>query len=168
MRSKNNSYLKLKDYFKELVEDSNFLNSFSGYFQRELQNKEGNDELTEPYLAIFDYSVGLSGPEQNTISVRKLTFAIIFNNVPEDDFELQYKAIDEAEEMVLQVLAKIRYDSSIEEHFLHNSFIKDSVTIEPVELNEKSFGSVGYVELKNNKSLKLLPEKWKSINNICN
>lgn len=163
MKSQSNSYLKLKDYFENIVDQSTFINSFAGYFQKELKNKESNDELTEPYLAIFDYSVGLSGPDQNTIAVRKISFAIIFNNIPEDDFELQYKAIDDAEEMALQVLARIRNDSGNDEHFLFNSFIKDSVTIEPIELNAKSYGSVAYLEIKTNKSLNLDVERWSDL-----
>ncbi|UKB81268.1 hypothetical protein [Chryseobacterium sp. MEBOG07] len=168
MKNQNNSYLNLKDYFEKLVENSTFLNSFAGYFNRELLNKEANDELNEPYLAIFDYSIGLKGPEQNTISVRKLTFAIIKNNVPEDDFQLQYKAIDDSEDMVLQVLSRIRNDSQNPAHFLYNSFLKDSVSIEPVELNANSYGSVCYLEFQNNKSLQFKKESWKDIENICN
>lgn len=168
MESKRNSYLKMKDYFAYLVFQSTFLNSFVGYFRRELLNKDSNDELTEPYLAIFDYRLGLSGPPQNTISVRKLRFAIMFNNIPSDDFDLQYKAIDDAEEMILQVIARIKHDSEQQEHFLYNSLIKESIDISEVELDLRSFGSECYIEFKNNKSLSFDRTKWKDIKQTCN
>lgn len=168
MENQNNSYLKMKNYFAELVENSKDINSFSGYSSAELKTKEANDELEEPYLAIFDYSLGLSGPEQNTISVRKLSFAVVFNNIPEDDFELQYKAKDDAEDIVLQVLAMIKHHSSINDHFLYNSFMKDSVEVDELDLNARSFGSVCYLELKNNKALKLQKERWNYVPDNCN
>lgn len=168
MEDQSNSYLKMKNYFEELAENSKDINSFSGYSNTELKTKESNDELEEPYLAIFDYSLGLSGPEQNTISVRKLSFAVVFNNVPEDDFELRYKAIDDAEDIVLQVLAMIKHHSSIKNHFLYNSFMKDSVEIDDLELNAKSFGSVCYLELKNNTALKLQKDRWNFVPDNCN
>ena len=167
MQRENNSYLKMKDYFENLTKQSNFLNSFVGYFQRELITKDSNDQLDEPYLAIFGYSLGLSGPEQNTISVRKIRFAIMYNNVAEDDFIKQYEAVDNAEKLSLKVLARIRWDASKEDHFLYNAFMKESVQIEPTEINLKSFGAECYLELKNSQSLKLEADDWKDIDNIC-
>jgi len=167
MQRETNSYFKLKDYFENLTKSSQFIKSFAGYFRRELLNKEASDDLDAPYLTIFGYSLGLSGPEQNTISVRKIRIGIMYNNVPEDDFEAQYRAIDNAESHLLKILARIRWDSSQENHFLYNSFIKDSVEISPVELTLNSFGSECYLELKNSQSLKLEADDWKDIDSIC-
>ncbi|WP_300685858.1 hypothetical protein [Chryseobacterium sp.] len=165
MKNQDNSYLKMKNYFQEIVENSVDINSFSGFSSTELKTREANDELTQPYLAIFDYSMGLSGPDQNTISVRKLSFAIVYNNIPEDDFDLQYQAIDNAEDIVLQVLAMIKHHSGLEKHFLFNSFIKESVDIDDLELNSTSYGSVCYLELKNNRTLRLDKNRWLTIEN---
>jgi hypothetical protein len=156
----NNSYLKLKDYFKDLVEKSVHVKSFVGYFQRELMQKDGGDELESPYLAIYGYGNTLSGPEQNTISVRKISFAVMYKGVPNDNIELQYQAVDNAEEIVKKFLSRIRMDSYNPEHFLYKAFIKEGTEISPVELSITSFGSEVSLEFKNNQSLKMNPEDW--------
>lgn len=55
---KSNSYLQLKNYFEELVQNATFLENFAGYFRRELVQKDSNDELSAPYLALFNYGMG--------------------------------------------------------------------------------------------------------------
>lgn len=157
---KNNSYLKLKNYFKDLVEKSIHVKSFVGYFQRELAQKDGGDELDSPYLAIYGYGNTLSGPEQNTISVRKLSFAVMYKGIPDDDLELQYKAVDDAEEIINIFLARIRMDSNDPEHFLYNAWNKEGTEISPVELSISAFGSEVSLEFKNNQFLKMHPEDW--------
>ena len=163
----NNSYLKLKDYFKDLVEKSVHVKSFVGYFQRELMQKDGGDELKSPYLAIYGYGNTLSGPEQNTISVRKISFAVMYKGVPNDDIELQYQAVDNAEEIINKLLSRIRVDSYNPEHFLYKAFKKEGTEISPVELSTTSFGSEVSLEFKNNQSLKMNPEDWNDNPAIC-
>lgn len=160
MTSESNSYLKMKDYFESLVNKSVHVKSFAGYFQRELVNLDAGDELSSPYLALFNYELGLSGPEQNTISVRKFSFAIMYKNVPEDDLEAQYSAIDQAEEIILKFLARIRLDAADSGHFLYRAFRKDNILITPVELSLSAFGSECTIEFQNNQALKALPEDW--------
>lgn len=164
----NNGYLEIKHYFKQLVENSNFLKDFSGYFNRELQNVIGSfDGVGNPYLALYKYKLGLEGPEQNTVAVRKIGFAIMFDNVDSEDFELQYKSVDDAEQFALKVISRIKYDNNLKNHILFNSFIKDSVQILPVELSNTSFGVEVLLSLKNKQSLTLNTEDWKDINSIC-
>lgn len=126
-----------------------------------------NTSLSITKVNAAGYSLGLSGPEQNTISLRKVRFAIMYNSVSEDDFTKQYQAIDNAERFILKVLARIRWDAANPDHFLYNAFIKDSVKIEPTELSLKSFGAECYLELKNSLSLKLASDDWKDIDGVC-
>ena len=157
----------MKNYFEDLVSKSVDVKSFVGYFQRELIDKESGDELESPYLALFGYELGLSGPEQNTISVRKMNFAVMYKNVPPDDKELQYKAIDDAEAIILDFLARIRMDATKEGHLLYRSFQKENTNITPVELSLDAFGSEVTIEFKNNQSLKMNPNKWTDNPAIC-
>ncbi|MFL9834987.1 hypothetical protein [Chryseobacterium terrae] len=150
----------MKDYFEDLVSKSKHVKSFAGYFQRELLTKSENDELPSPYLALFDYELTLSGPEQNTISVRKIGFAVMFKNIDEGSLSDQYKAIDDAEEIVMKFLARIKIDSKKEDHFLYNSFQKENTLCTPVELSQTSFGAEVFLEFKNNQSLKSNPDDW--------
>lgn len=160
MPKENNSYLKMKDYFEDLVSKSVDVKSFAGYFQRELLNKMQKDEFESPYLALFDYELTFSGPEQNTISTRKIGFAVMYNNVSDDDIELQYQRIDDAEQIIKEFMARIKIESADENHFLYKAFKKEGAIITPVELENNGFGSEVYLEFNNNQALKAHADKW--------
>lgn len=163
-----NSYLKIKNYFKNLVENHKRINAFAGYFNRDLQHKLASyDGISSPYLALFKYELGLEGPKQNTVAVRKVAFAVMFNNVPTDDFEKQYETIDKAEQLALSVLARVQFDNNNTTHLLYNTFLKDSVRILPVELSNNSFGVEVFFNLKNKQSLTVDVNDWNDIDTVC-
>lgn len=163
-----NSYLKIKDYFKKIVTNHTQLQTFSGYFNRDLQNQLASyDGITSPYLALFKYELGLDGPKQNTVAVRKVAFAIMLDNVTPDDFEAQYNAIDKAEKLALSVLARMQMDNNDKNHLLYNTFLKDSVRILPVELSNSSFGVEVYFNLKNKQSLTVNVNDWNDVDGVC-
>lgn len=165
---KTNSYLQSKNYFDELVQKHKKINEFIGFFNRELHEKQGSfDGIASPYLALFKYEAGLDGPEQNTIAVRKVAFALMRTDVATDDFDAQYQAVDECEKLALSVLARIRYDSNNRNHFLYNSFLKESVRILPVELSSQSYGVEVYFNLKNPQPLIVNPDEWSDIDEVC-
>ncbi|WP_265427885.1 hypothetical protein [Chryseobacterium sp. YIM B08800] len=160
MPRENNSYLKMKDYFEDLVSKSVDVKSFAGYFRRELLNNMEKSDFESPYLALFDYELTFSGPEQNTISTRKIGFAVMYSNVYDDDLELQYQRIDDAEQIILEFMARMKVESADENHFLHKAFKKEGSIITPVELEDNSFGSEVTLEFNNNQSLKAHADKW--------
>lgn len=160
MQRENNSYLKMKNYFQDLVSKSNLVNSFAGYFRRELFSIKDRDYFSSPYLALFDYELGFTGPEQNTISTRTIGFGIIYQNVPEDDLELQYQRIDDAEYIILQFMARMKIDAANEQHFLYRAFKKEGAIVTPIELEDGGFGAEVTIEFHNNQSLKSDPENW--------
>ncbi len=163
-----NSYNKIKNYFEFITEKHRSLKGFSGFSSRELLNKVGRKKsIDSPYLALFKYELGLEGPAQRTMAVRKLGFAVMFTKIDPDDFEAQYNAKDEAEKIALQVVARFRFDSNNKAHFLFNSFLKESVRILPVDLSANSFGVEVYMSLKNSQSLALNPEDWEDIDSVC-
>lgn len=165
---KNNSYLKIKDYFETLVSKHKHINEFVGYFSRDLHSKSARRKgIASPYLALFKYEIGFDGPEQNTIAVRKLGFALMLNTVAPDDFNKQYEAIDTAEQLALSVLARIQLDNNNRKHFLYNSLIKDSIRILPVELSAQSFGVEVYFNLKNPQNLVVNTDDWEDIDRVC-
>ena len=162
------SYKMIKDYFENLVEQSNFLNDFVGYFQREWANRTASYAgLASPSLTLFKYKLGFDGPEENTIAVRQIGFAIMFNDVKVDDYEAQYNATDLAEQMAVKVMSRVKYDNHDEDHFLFNSLIKDSVEISPVELSASDFGVEVFFNLQNKQLLKVDPSDWKDIEKVC-
>ena len=123
--------------------------------------------LKAPVLALFNYKLGFDGPDQNSVAVRKIGFAIMFNKIPAGDFQAQYNAIYEAEKLALKVLSRIWIDSQNESHFLYNSFLKDSIEIEPVELSSSDFGVDVIFNLKNKQLLKVDESDWKDLDHIC-
>ena len=165
---KENSYLQTKNYFENLADQSNFLNDFVGFFQREWATATASVKgLQSPILALFKYENGFEGPDHNTIAVRKIGFAIMFNDVAADDYDAQYNAISEAERLSGKVLARLRYDNYQQDHFLYNSFLKETVEISPVELSGNEFGVEVLFSLKNKQSLVLIPDDWKDIDQVC-
>ena len=163
-----NSYIQIKNYFENLVNQSKFLNDFVGFFQREWANRTASVKgLKTPSLALFKYELGFDGPDQNTVAVRKIGFAIMFNQIKPDDLEAQYIAIHDAEQLAIKVISRIKYDNNTPNHFLWNSFLKDSVEINPVELSAGEFGVDVLFNFKNKQLLKVNPEDWKDINSIC-
>lgn len=165
---KENSYLQVKDYFENLVQQSNFLNDFVGFFEREWATKTASVKgLKSPCLALFKYNLGFDGPEQNTIAVRKTGFAIMFNDIKAGDYQAQYQAIHDAEALAVKVLSRIRHDNYDDSHFLYNAFLKDSVDISPVELSGNSFGVDVLFNFKNKQKLIVQVEDWKDIPHVC-
>lgn len=166
----NASYLMLKDYFQKLVEKSEFLHDFVGYFSRELHNKEESIKgIKSPFLVLFNYQIGIEGEEMATsTAVRNISIGVLKNDVPADDYEAQYQAIDEMENFGLKIMSRLRYDSHLQGHFLYGALIKNSIEIRPVEAGvEGYFGVEISFQLKNPQSLKLNPEDWKDIDKIC-
>ncbi|HAD79021.1 MAG TPA: hypothetical protein DCF99_05955, partial [Flavobacteriaceae bacterium] len=120
-----------------------------------------------PNLTLFKYKLGFDGPEENTIAVRQIGFAIMFTKVKKDDFEAQYDTIDIAEQMAIKVMSRVKFDNHNESHFLYNSLIKDSIEISPVELSASDFGVEVFFNLRNKQLLRVDPADWKDIEKVC-
>lgn len=164
-----NGYLKMKNYFEDLVDQSNFLNGFAGFFARELFNKLGSrkEPLKAPYLALFKYTLGLDGNEQSTQAIRKLGFSIIIHDIKPDDFEAEYAAVDLGETLALKVIARMIYDSKTPKHFLWNSVLKESIQIVPIDIEKIGFGVEVSFNVKNNQSMKIDLLDWKDVDSVC-
>lgn len=131
---KKRMYKQLKDYFHHLAEKHVMIQEHVGYFSREIIEKQSSFAgIASPFLAIYDYELGLDGGELNTLGRRKLVFSIVFADAPHDDFEGQQEKIDQAERIALQLLARIRWDSHQRDHFLYGAFEKDLTRIFPIE-----------------------------------
>lgn len=163
------SYLELKNYFNQIVEKSEFLEDFIGYFSRELRNKKQSSRgIQFPCLALFNYNFGIEGEQMATSSaVRNLSFAILLD-APADDYEKQYEAIDKAEKLALKVASRMRFDANRPEHFLYGAFVKNGVEVRPVELDvSRLFGVEVSFQLKNIQSLKLDADDWSDVDKVC-
>lgn len=166
---KSTSYLILKNYFQNLVKKSTFINDFSGYFARELHDKQGSySGVAYPCLALFGYGIDVEGEQLQSSAVRTMNFGILIGDTPAGDYEAQYSAIDRAEALAMKVLARMRYDSNKQEHFLYGALQKNSVEIRPVELDGVGlFGVEVSFKLKNIQSLKMNTNDWEDVDKIC-
>ena len=74
-------YKQLKDYFHHLAEKHKVIQEHVGYFSREIIEKQSSFAgIASPFLAIYDYELGLDGGELNTLGRRKLVFSIVFGS----------------------------------------------------------------------------------------
>ena len=162
-------YLQLKKYFAHLAQKHKEIKENVGYFSREIIEKTNSFAgIASPFLAIYDYELGLDGGELNTLGKRKMVFSIIFANAPFDDFEAQQEKIDQAEQIALQLLARIRWDSNDKNHFLYNAFEKDLTKIYPVEEPQAHlFGVEVEIHFSTKQPLQINPEHWEDVFLTC-
>jgi hypothetical protein len=163
------SYLQIRDYFQNLATHSAVLKDFVAFSQREWANRTASTQgIESPYLVLYKYEMGFQGPEENTLAVRHLGFAIMVqDNALQDDFEAQYTGINTAEQIALKILARIRYDSFNQEHFLYNSFMKETVVITDVEISAGEMGVDVFFSIKNKQTLKCDAADWADLDTTC-
>lgn len=162
-------YLKLKKYFQHLAQKHKQIKESVGYFSREILEKSSSyNGIASPFLAIYDYELGLDGGELNTIGTRKITFSIIFADAPHDDFEGQQQKIDQAEQIAMQILARIRWNSNDRKHFLYGAFQKDMTKIYPIEEPQAHlYGVDVVVHFRSPESLSVNPNDWEDAFLTC-
>lgn len=162
------NFIEVKNYFENLVAQSNFLKDFTGIFAREFHAKINSaDGMESPILAMFKYEKGEDSAGQNTIAVRKLGLSILFNDIASDDIPLQYEKISEAELYADKLIARIRLDSSKKDNVMFNSFLPNTVQILPVEFNGNNFGVDVFFSLKHKQNNAVNLEDWQDLENTC-
>ncbi len=164
------TYDKVMRYFEQLVEKSNYLTGFVGFSDRQLTEIiNGHSGLQDYSLILFGYSGTLDGNKQRTLASRTISFAIL-KPVKSDDFEEQYATIGEAERIGLHVMSRINYDSQLPDHFLYNSFEKDSVRFNEVMAKDTDnlYGMEFHFRVKNSEPLTISPFEWADLKNLCN
>lgn len=128
-------FKQINDYFAALVSATNKINKFISVSDRQLQSiLSSTTKVDDPFLVLFGYEGKLSGNDQRTIGTRTVSFSILYRVSDPNDFSDQYKKINLAEEIGLQVLARINQDShpSSSVKWLHSAFQKDSVHFQEV------------------------------------
>ncbi|MDO5509540.1 MAG: hypothetical protein Q4F57_02480 [Weeksellaceae bacterium] len=167
--SRLNSYQRIHQYFAHIVQDSRLLQGYAGFSSTELRQKTNSlTGLPSPFLHLWKYEKGLLGTSpETTMAVVNVGYAIFRNDVAVDDFEAQYAAIDQCEQLAHHVCSRLRYDANNPQHFLFNAFLKDRTRIEPVSMQEVGYGVEVQVYFQNPESLKLHPQDWHSIDRVC-
>lgn len=165
------SFAKINSYFKEMVSKSTVIKDYIGISNMEINNKlvSGKYRLEDPFLVLYEYSGKLKGNQQRTLGSRDISFCILFRCKP-GDFSGQEKAIDLAEIYGLEILSRIRWDSTTHQYnWLSAFFPKDNISFSTVEYEFANglFGMEFSFELETIDSLSLNPQLWNDEKDLC-
>lgn len=165
------SFSKVDDYFKELATKHLDIKDYCGTSPEEFASKIGSVAgLKTPMLVFFDYFGKLEGKEQRTFNNRSLAFSILFTGVKADDFPGQRTAVNNAEEIGLEVLSRINVQSKMPDiGWLYNNFDKNTVTMDEViaEGSDGFYGMEFHFDLKTVEPLVVTPTKWSDGDIFC-
>jgi hypothetical protein len=158
------SFKKVDAFFKGLAKKHVDINDYCGTSVNELADKLASVEgIKAPILVFFDYSGKMNGNEQRTFNNRSLAFSILYPGIKSDQFEEQNTAIDQAEEIGLEVLSRINVQSKMPDiGWLYNNFNKESALMMEVksEGQDGFYGMEFHFELKTLEPLIVDPDKW--------
>lgn len=165
------SFKKVDNYLEDLATKHVDINGYCSTSVEELASKLGSvNGVDVPILVFFDYSGKLEGPEQRTFNNRSLAFSILYPGISPSDFPSQYLAINNAEEIGLEVLSRIHVQSKMPDiGWLYNNFKKESVLMMEVksEGQDGFYGMEFHFDLKTLEPLIVTPEKWSDGNIFC-
>jgi hypothetical protein len=165
------SYKKVDAYFKALADKNTDIQDYCGTSVSELASRMASVEgVKSPILVFFDYSSKLEGNEQRTFNNRSIAFSVLFPGIKSDQFQSQTDAIDQAEEIGLEVLSRIYIQSKMPDiGWLYKNFQKESVVIMEVksEGQDGFYGMEFHFDLKTLEPLIVTPSKWSDGNIFC-
>lgn len=144
------------------------INDFVGYHKEELDNKiDSYTGIKSPFLALWKYVKTKEGKDQEAQDVIHLSYVILMQNIPEDDFDAQYQAIDHCEIIADIINARIRADHHKPQTLVHRSFLENRTRIEPVVMSHLAFGVEVHLFFKNRNFLQLNADDWEDIDSVC-
>ena len=141
----------VEDYLKSLSVRHVDIKDFVGTSISELATKlTAHGGIKSPFMVFYSLSSQLSGTKQRSFNTRRISFAIAFAGISREDFQRQKQAKNEAEQIGLDVLSRINYDSKVQGTWLYDNFLKDSVVYEDYEDEEVEglYGMDFHFELK--------------------
>jgi hypothetical protein len=165
------SFKKVDAYFQELADKHIDIKDYCSTSIEELSNKIASVAGVEsPILVFFDYFGKLEGKEQRTFNNRSLAFSILYTGVKADDFPGQRTAVNNAEEIGLEVLSRINVQSKMPAiGWLFNNFDKNTVNWDEIiaEGEDGFYGMEFHFDLKTLEPLVVTPEKWSDGDIFC-
>lgn len=156
------------DYFASLAQN---LKSLEGFFRMDLTEIQGafRSKAKLPCLVLESHEGDFS--ESNVLSsVNARTFAFtIYDKHKKGDYDDQNIILNSAEETGLKIIARMKHDASLPDHFLYNRFKVEDVKYSKVGpvFNERLYGYRFVGEIKGNEPLKVNPEDWEDSPTIC-
>jgi hypothetical protein len=165
------SYKKVDLFFRDLADKHLDIRDYCGTSVLELASKMATVAgINIPILVFFDYFSKLEGPEQRTFSNRSVAFSILFPGIKADQYQAQIDAIDQAEEIGLEVLSRIYIQSKMPDiGWLYKNFQKESVVMMEVKSKGQDgfYGMEFHFDLKTLEPLVVTPSKWSDGTIFC-
>ena len=165
------SYTTLDNFFRELAQKHVDINDYCGTSAEELAQKITSvNGVVSPILVFFNYSGKLYGTQQRTFNNRLVSFAIMFTGIKTDEFPEQRTAVNAAERIGLEILARINIQSKMPNiGWLYNNFDKELVTYDEIENEgeDEYYGMEFHFQLKNHEPLTVDKTKWSDGDIFC-
>ncbi|WP_421801767.1 hypothetical protein [Flagellimonas sp.] len=162
------NHLILVDYFKTISENHKNINDF---FRMDLTEIIGSfrNGTGFPCLVMESHDGDFGDSNvQSTVNNRGFAFTI-YSNPERRDYDDQNEKLSDCEVIGLQVISRMKHDSTIPDHFLYNKFKISSVKygkVGPV-FSEKLYGYRFEGEIGGNEPLNFDPALWSDDPNTC-
>lgn len=165
------SYQAVDDLLRELSLKHLDIKDYCGTSVDELHNRLASTAgIQSPSLVFFNYTARLTGTEQRTFNARRISFTILYTGVPKDDYAAQRAAVNNAEIIGLEVIARINIYSKMQQSgWLYRNFDQSTVTyteLDSAEL-EGMFGMEFHFEIKTHQPLTVTKTKWSDGDIFC-
>lgn len=160
------TYEKLTTYFEFLGLKHKLINSTIVFNERKFnQEYASRNGLQYPALIFDPYKSYLSGNAQRTFNNRSFEFSVMIK-VENSSADALKRARNMAEEIGLQLIARIKHDSNTCSNldWLYQNFDANNVNYEPANYDNTNGDLVTGMDfsfsLKNKQSLKMNPSLW--------
>lgn len=155
-------FLEIEQYCETMCSQTSNIETFVPLSNRDVENKVTGTS-PGPFFILIAYRGALNENRQRTLSKKTLTFSILLS-APHDNATKQREAIDKAEWIGLNIIAKMDLDSiNGTPEWMKNAFIKESVVYDEMQYENFSglFGMEFSVDLNVKNTLKYNIEFWK-------
>ena len=156
------SHKKIVQFHKEIQRRNKALNGFYRFNWVEIEG-QFRSGIGTPALLLESHSTDLSSNSNKvtTFNNRRISFLIIDFTGVTDDYEKQEDVLDETEDIALDIVSYLKYESKRADSFLYNLFDVDTVRIEKVgPIFDNMYGWNILYTLKNHEPMCFEREKW--------
>ncbi|MGB5821463.1 MAG: hypothetical protein WBG90_18415 [Saonia sp.] len=162
------SHAIIVGYFTDLANNLIALNDF---FRMDLTEIQGafRSKADLPCLVLESHEGDFSDSNvQSSVNARTFAFTV-YDKPGKGDYDDQNTKLNSAEEIGLKIIARMKHDSSLPDHFLYNRFKVEDINYSKVGpvFNERLYGYRFVGEIKGNEPLRVDPADWLDGPSIC-
>lgn len=158
----------LVTYFKYLADN---LKDINGFFRMDLTEIQSSfrSKIEFPALVLESHEGNFEASNvQSTVNDRTFAFTIYLKPL-KSDYDDQNQKLSSAETIGLKVIARMKHDATLPNHFLYNRFKVNTVSyakVGPV-FNEQLYGYRFVGSILGTEPLIVVPSDWEDLPEIC-